>query len=70
MRERYLAELAGAGTAALLAAESQSLRYWRANSLGYADRVMDGFYEVHGAFPEVGPPTDFPHLAALMQVCW
>ncbi|KAL4448958.1 hypothetical protein ABPG77_007675 [Micractinium sp. CCAP 211/92] len=68
MRSRYLAELSGPAAAALLAAEAQSLRYWRTGCLNYADRVADGFFEVNGTFPEVCPASEFPHLAALMQV--
>jgi hypothetical protein len=68
MRERYLRELAGPPTPARLAAEAQARRYWHAGSLGYADRVADGFYEVHGAFPEVCAPDELPPLAALIQV--
>ena len=29
---------------------------------------MDGFYEVHGDFPEVCGPSEFPRLAALLRV--
>lgn len=34
----------------------------------YDDRIVDGFYEVHGEFPEACPPAEFPQLSALMQV--
>lgn len=30
-------------------------------------RFCAGFYEVHGAFPEASPPTEFPHLSSLIQ---
>lgn len=68
LRQTYLQELTGPTTRELLAAEAQSVRYWRSNALGYSERVVDGFYEVHGEFAEVCPPGRFPHLAALMQV--
>lgn len=68
MRATYQRELAGPPTAAQTAAAAQSLAYWRSNSLGYEQRVADGFYEVHGEFPEAGPPGEFPRLAALLEV--
>ena len=130
MRARILAELSGPSPGALLAAEAQSERYWRARVLHWTERIADGFYEVatpelwraraggvpllchpahkacyvlvlplpsspssspplplhhhhpchqiytsllaamqvHGTYPEVCPPTEFPQLAALMQV--
>jgi hypothetical protein len=68
LRHSYLRQLTGPTTPEVLAAEAQSVRYWRSAALGYRERLVDGFYEVHGEFPEVCPPTQFPHLAALMHV--
>lgn len=68
MRTSWLSELSGPTTPALLAAEAQSVRYWRTNALAFRDRVLDGFYEPHGLFPEVCAPEHFPHLSALMRV--
>ena len=34
----------------------------------YQDHVLDGFYEVHGDFPEVCGHSEFPRLAALLRV--
>ena len=35
--------------------------------LRYRDRILDGFYEVHGDFPEVCGHAEFPHLAPLVK---
>lgn len=42
MRRAYLRELTGPTTPEVLAAEAQSVRYWRFNGLGYHERVVDG----------------------------
>lgn len=33
----------------------------------YQDQIPDGFYEVHGDFPEVCGHADFPHLVPLVK---
>jgi hypothetical protein len=68
MRRKLLEELAGPASAAQLAAEAQSLSYWQSDALGYTDLVLDGFYEVHGDFPEVCGHSEFPRLAELLRV--
>lgn len=42
MRTKLLADLRGPLSVQQLAAEAQSLRYWRSNALGYEERVVDG----------------------------
>eukprot|EP00887_Chlorella_sp_A99_P000196 scaffold13.g196.t1 len=45
-----------------------SERFWLKARLGFADRIVDGFYDVHGEFPEAGPPSAFPPLAGLQAI--
>lgn len=49
-------------------AEALSYKYWSTGSLGYTDLVIDGFYCLHGDFPEVSDKDKFPKLEDLKGV--
>ncbi|GFR40685.1 hypothetical protein Agub_g1276 [Astrephomene gubernaculifera] len=49
--------------------EVVSRKFWQEESLGYGEVITDGFYDIHGDYPEVCEGADeFPSLADLRKV--
>lgn len=48
-------------------AEKLSLKYWQEGNLTSEDQICDGFFDVNGEFPELGPGEIFPDFQFLSQ---
>eukprot|EP00803_Ostreobium_quekettii_P004804 evm.model.scf_1329.5 EVM.evm.TU.scf_1329.5 scf_1329:31213-38564(-) len=63
---------AGSFTSMNAQAEALSSRYYNSQSIGYEERLMDGFYDVWGEFSEVPPSTSdgnrIPSLRGLKKL--